>query len=85
MKNVLNLDYRTFKITFLIKSSNRNFIFQNGKELVYILKTFDLAGVESIKVLDKEKFKRVSKNDLLSFFTWDTETMEYLKEHCYFA
>lgn len=83
--NILNLDIRTFQITFLHRTSDKQFLFQKGKELVHILETFDHTGIENIKILEQGKFKRVSKKDLLSFFSWDTETMEYLKNHYYFA
>ena len=80
-----NTDLRTFLISFQHRSTNKNFIFQSGTELIEILKKAE-TGVETIKEFDPSKasFKRVSKKDLLQCFNWETETIEYLTNHYYF-
>lgn len=80
-----NTDLRTFFISFQYRSTNKNFIFQSGGELVEILKKAE-TGVETIKEFDPNKatFKRISKKDLLQCFNWETETIEYLTNHYFF-
>lgn len=81
----LNLDLRTYLITFSFKMSDKKFIFQTAEDLVYLLQNFDTGGVASIKILDsKNTFKRISKKDILTFFSWDTESIIYLKKHYFF-
>lgn len=82
----LNLDNRTFLITFQFKMSNKQFLFQKGSDLVHILKNYDTNGIDSIKILTgKNTFKRISIKDMLNFFDWDTETYLYLSSHYYFT
>jgi hypothetical protein len=80
-----NTDLRTFFISFQHRSTNKNFIFQTGFELVEILKRSE-TGIESIKEFQPHKaaFKRISKKDFLNYFNWDTETIEYLKKYYFF-
>lgn len=82
---LLNTDRRTFLISFQWKITEGKYIFQEGKDLVRILKQND-KGIEFIKEFDPAKgvFKRVSKIDILNRFSWETETHEYLKNHSYF-
>ena len=82
----MNLDNRTFLITFQFKMSDKQFLFQKGADLVHILKNYDTNGIDSIKVMtEKNTFKRISKKDFLNFFSWDTETFIYLSSHYYFS
>lgn len=80
-----NTDKRTFLISFQHRSTNKNFIFQTGTELIEILKKSE-TGIETIKEFDpyKATFKRISKKDFLQCFNWETETTEYLTNHYYF-
>lgn len=82
----LNLDIRTFIIKFRYKSTDSMFLFQDGRTLVGLLKSYDKTGVEYIKELDvvSNKFKRVSKKDLLGRFSWEAEAIQYLMNHYYF-
>jgi len=81
-----NTDLRTFLISFQYRSTNKNFIFQSGADLLTILKTYDATGIETIKEFDPSKatFKRISKKDFLQCFSWETETREYLTNHYFF-
>jgi hypothetical protein len=84
--NILNTDTRTFFITFLYQSTSGKFIFQDASELLFILKNYDKNGIDKIQEFNptKGKFEKVSKADLLSCFSWETELQEYLKTHYYF-
>jgi hypothetical protein len=87
MKNLfLNLDKRTFLVTFQYQTTNGKFIFQEPLQLVEILKTFDKNGIKSIQELDHKdmKFKKVSKETILNFASWETEASEFLKTHYFF-
>ena len=87
MKNtILNTDKRTFLISFQHRSTDSKFLFQEPKDLKYILETYDNTGIESIKEFDPHKttFKRVSKEQILKFASWETETILYLEKHYYF-
>jgi hypothetical protein len=50
------------------------------------LKTYDLNGIEYIKVFNpvKARFERISRDKILQMFSWQTEDYEYLKNHYYF-
>jgi hypothetical protein len=83
----LNTDRRTFIIKFQNRSTNGRFIFQEPEELVELLKDFDFtSGIEFIKEFQPYKlnFVKVSKEDLLKFCSWNTDAIEYLKNHYYF-
>ena len=43
----MNLDNRTFLITFQFKMSDKQFLFQKGADLVHILKNYDTNGIDS--------------------------------------
>lgn len=82
---VINTDFHTFLVEFQFKSTNRCYIVQ-GAGLMEVLKTRDLNGIYSIKVFDPGKgtFKKISRKDLLTSYSWETETCLYLKNHYYF-
>lgn len=84
---ILNTDKRTFFITFLFQSTNGKFIFQDANDLLFILKNYDKNGIDKIQEFNPTngKFEKVSKADLLSCFSWETETAEYLKTHYFFT
>lgn len=85
MKNtILNTDNNTFLITFSFQSEK--FIFQKPIELKYILENYDKNGIDKILEFDpiKAKFLRVSKQRILNFCNWETETILYLEKHYYF-
>ena len=87
MKNtILNTDKRTFLISFQHRSTDSKFLFQEPKDLKYILETFDYTGIESIKEFDPHKntFKRVSKETIVKFAAWETEVILFLENHYYF-
>ena len=85
-KHILNTDRRTFLISFLHRSTNNTFIFQEPNELKFILETYDNTGIEKIQEFNrsKNKFLRISKKDILKVCSWETETAEYLKTHYFF-
>lgn len=85
-KHILNTDRRTFLISFLHRSTNNTFIFQDAHELKFILETYDNTGIESIKEFNKSKntFQRISKKDILKFASWETEAILFLEKHYYF-
>ena len=84
--NYLNTDNRLFLIEFLHMTTEHKFICGQDAGFMEILKKYDRAGVKSIKVFNpvKNNFKRISKADILNFFSWDTEIYIYLKDHYYF-
>lgn len=85
-KHILNTDRCTFLITFLYQSTNGKFIFQEAHEMQYILENYDKNGIDKIQEFNptKGKFIKISKDDLLKRFSWETELQEYLKTHYYF-
>ena len=87
-KHILNQDQRTFLISLRYRSTNGKFMFQTAEELNFILPNYDNheKGIEFIKVFEasKNKFINISKNDILSFFNWETEFIEFAKKHYYF-
>jgi hypothetical protein len=82
---IINTDFHTFYIEFAWKSTDNRFIVQ-GHGLIECLKKYDLNGIKAIKIFEpsKGKFMRVSKATIFQLFSWDTETMEYLKNHYFF-
>jgi len=85
MKTCLNTDRRTFLVQFDWKNTDSIYIFQNGNDLIELLKNND-KPIKFIKEFDRQSysFKRVSKKDLLNVFSWDTETDIYLNNNHYF-
>ena len=83
---ILNTDTRTFLISFLYQNTDGKFIFKTSFDLMNILKNKDKNGIDYIKEFNpaKNNFVKVSKNDILKFCSWDTEVLEYLKNHYYF-
>ena len=84
---LINTDKRTFLIKFQYRSTNGQFMFQEPEELCELLKDFDYtAGIEYIKEFEpnKYKFTQVTKESILNFCKWHTESFEYLKNHYYF-
>ena len=86
MNTILNLDKRTFLISFSHRLSEGKFIFQDGKDFLNLLKQYDSKGIEYIKEFNyaKNNFIKVSKKDILNRFSWDTETALFLQNHYYF-
>jgi hypothetical protein len=86
--HILNQDLRTFYISLHYRTTNGKFIFQTAEEFKFILETYDnpQKGIEFIKVFEpsKNKFVNISKKDLLKFFNWETEFIEFSKNHYYF-
>ena len=86
--NILNQDQRTFLISLRYRSTNGKFMFQTAQELKFILETYDnpQKGIAFFKVFDplKNKFSTISKREILRFFSWETEFIEYSKNHYYF-
>ena len=74
-----------FLVTFKNQVGNSKYICQRDG-LMEVLQKEDKNGIESIKVFDfqKNSFKRVSKKDILTWYTFDTEIIEYLSKHTYF-
>jgi hypothetical protein len=86
MKNaVINTDLNTYLVKFNFQSTNGQFITQ-GAGLMDVLKKHDKNGVRYIKIFDPVKytFKRISKEKLFNLYSWETETLEYLKNHYFF-
>ncbi len=87
MKNtILNTDKRLFLITFLHKTTDKKFITGQDVGFMKVLKEFDKTGIESIKVFSpfKNRFERISKGQIRTFFSWCTEVDLYLEKHYYF-
>lgn len=86
MKNlIINTDLNTYLVKFNYQTTNGQFITQ-GSGLMDVLKEYDKNGIKYIKIFDpaKNTFKQVSKDKLLSLFSWDTESLLYFKSHYYF-
>ena len=84
--NYINTDQRTFLIKFAWTISGGRFIFQEGDDLMNLIKEKGSRGIEYIKEFDPVKgtFKRVSKQSVLDTFSFDTEPYLYLQNHWYF-
>jgi len=86
MKNaVINTDLNTYLIKFNYQTTNGQFITQ-GNGLMDVLREYDKNGIKYIKIFDpfKYTFKSISKEKMLSLYSWETETYLYLKDHYYF-
>lgn len=85
MKNVISTDLRTFLIKFHGKGTQGKFICQDTG-LVETIKNYDAHGIEYIKEFDpaKNTFKRVQKDSVLNYFSWNTEAFLFLQNHSYF-
>jgi len=82
---IINTDYNTYLIKFKWMSTNNRFIVQ-GSGLMDAIKSYDKNGIEYIKIFDpvKYKFKSISRDKILQLFSWETETLLYLKFHYFF-
>ena len=81
--NIFNLhETHTFLVKFQFQLGNSTYIVQRDG-LVNCLKNCDKNGIAFIKLFDfkTNSFKRVSKKDILNFFSWDTESYIYLQKH----
>lgn len=81
-------DLRVYLVSFQYHTTRGKFIFSTASQLMQILKDKegDGRGIESLKTFDpsKDKFVRISKADFLRFNSWETEAMEYFKNHYFF-
>lgn len=80
----LNADKRIYLIKFSFTSAKGKFL---TTDLGRTIKEHDTGrGIDYIKEFDpvKNKFRRISKEDILQFHSWDTESIEILKSHNYF-
>lgn len=85
MKNYINTDRATFLVKFAWKSTNNTFIFQDIDQLIEILEKYDINGIEHFRELDIDnKFKRVSKQRLLTVLCNGGKQEEKLKNHYFF-
>lgn len=84
-KTIINTDLHIFLVSFRYKSTDNRFIVQEHG-LIEVLKKYDLNGIESIKIFEpsKGKFSMVSKKTIFNLFSFDTETIQYLKNHYFF-
>jgi hypothetical protein len=84
----MHTDTRIYLVKINWKSTRGKFMFKNAHELMNILKQDENAskGIESLKTFDsaKDKFVRISKSDFLTYNSYETEAMEYLKQQPYF-
>lgn len=69
------------------KNNDSKFICQGHGLMNTIIKHEQGKGIEYIKKFDTKtnSFKRISKKDILSYFSWDTEPHLFLKAHSYFS
>lgn len=80
-------DQITYLVKFQFSGSRGQFITTNLIKCLIECDTHDGRGIEFIKAFDSgsQKFKRISKEDVLRFHSWDTEAHEYLLNHYYFS
>lgn len=83
---VLNAGENIFLISFLFQGSKGKYIFKSASDLLFILKNYDRNGIDKIKRFNHSnyKFEKISKLNILEFYSYDTELIEYLKNHYYF-
>jgi len=86
MKNAINLDQRTFLVTFYLKSTNQKFIFNTDVQLMYLIKNHELKGIEKIQEFNtnKNSFQRINKKNVISCLSNDTQATFFLKQHAFF-
>jgi hypothetical protein len=72
-------------VKFRYQCTNNKYIVQR-EGLIQVLKNEDKNGIEFIKVFDfdNDKFKRISRKEILQNYTFDTESIEYLTNHYFF-
>lgn len=87
---MLQTNTRTFLVKFQFSGSQGSYIFKKAKELKELLKyrqeEGDTRGIESLKVFDEKdhKFKKIAKSDFLKWADYETEAIEYFKNHPFF-
>lgn len=81
----INTDTITLLIQFHGKGTNSQFI-TNTEDIANVIKTHNKNGVEFIKEYDrtKQKFVRVSKDQLYRWLSYETEAVELLKSINFF-
>lgn len=85
-KATICTDQRMYLVKFQYTTTNSKFI---TTELAKCIKENELKngrGIEYIKTFDsvKNTFKRISKDKILMFHSWDTEAMEFFRSHYFF-
>lgn len=84
---IISTDTHTYLVKFSFEQTRAQFICPDEEGIMQALKKqSEPRGIEYIKQFDpvKQKFVKVSKTEILSRSSWQTETSEYLKSHYYF-
>jgi len=86
MKTTICTDNRIYLVKFQHTITNGKFITAELVKCIEENEPSDGRGIEYVKVFDpvKNTFKRISKDDILRFHSWDTEAMEFFKLHYFF-
>lgn len=85
MKTTICTDQRMYLVKFQFTTTKGKFITTELHKCIKENEPKD-RGIEYIKVFDpvKNTFKRISKADILMFHSWNTEAMEFFKQHYFF-
>ena len=85
MTSIINTKRNVYALKF--RNSVETYIFSTDEQLNEILRLPNTEyGIDSIKVFDnaKSRFKRASKKDLKTWFSWNTEAMQILNRVNFF-
>lgn len=85
-KATICTDQRMYLVKFQFTQTRGKFITTELAKCIKENEPKNGRGIEYIKVFDpvKNTFKRISKDDILMFHSWDTESMEFFRSHYFF-
>lgn len=84
-ENIINVNQRnTFLVKFRYQMAEQYIVQNSG--LIEVLKNCDKNGIEFIKVFNpaKNNFIRISREQILQNYNWETENYLYLQNHYFF-
>lgn len=86
MKATICTDQRMYLVKFQYTATNGKFITTDLAKCIKDNEPSNRRGIEYIKTFDpvKNTFKRISKEKILMFHSWDTESMEFFRSHYFF-
>jgi hypothetical protein len=75
-----------YLVKFQYTTTNGKFITTDLAKCIKDNETGNGRGIEYIKTFDpvKNTFRRISKEKILMFHSWDTEAMEFFRSHYFF-
>jgi hypothetical protein len=85
-KTTICTSQRMYLVKFQFSGADGKFITTELAKCIKENEPNNGRGIEYIKTYDpvKNTFKRISKDAILMFHSWDTEAMEFFRSHYFF-